>query len=218
MSARTGEAGLTGVIVAAGVSVLLGGALALAVLVFTPVETVAAIPADARPGSVYVVSGSSDRARGGEWQRKQGEFLRGASVAVNEDELNLAAAKEARPATHLPGGKPPPALEAGALNFRIRDGVFQLATPLTINKAGLSETVMFQARGGFVRSGDAFVFAPDEVYLGACPLHRLPGAAGIAMQQMAAMTRELPAPVRDAWRRLADVSVEGEQLQLTAAQ
>lgn len=193
---------LTGVIVAGALSAVLGVALCVAVMVLTPVPIVKAKPADAAPGAVVFISGTEERGRGSQWQGKERDFIAGSSVNVVEDELNLATAAQTKP----DAAQPP-------LNFRIRDGVFQFGTPLTI--PGLGETVIFQAQGGFARHGDRFVLDAREVYLGACPLHRLPGAAGLVMNRISASARaNLPAEFQAAWSRLTSVSIEGDTLRL----
>lgn len=195
---------LTGVIVAGAVSVVVGVALCVVVMVLTPVPIVKARPADAAAGAVVYISGTADRSRGADWQGKERDFIAGTSVKVVEDELNLAAAAQTKPDA-----------ASAPLNFRIRDGVFQVGTPLTI--PGLGQTVIFQARGGFARHGDRFALDAHEVYLGACPLHRLPGAAGLVMNRIGASARtSLPAEFQAAWSRLTSVSIEGDTLQLAS--
>lgn len=193
---------LTGVIVAGALSAVLGVALSVAIMVLTPVPIVKAKPAAAGPGAIVYISGTEERGRGSQWQGKERDFLAGTSVSVVEDELNLAAAARTKP----DAAEPP-------LNFRIRDGVFQFGTPLTI--PGLGQTVIFQARGGFERRGDHFAWDAREVYLGACPLHRLPGAASLVMNRIGARARaNLPAEFQAAWSRLTSVSIEGDTLRL----
>lgn len=189
---------------AGALSCVLGVALCAAVLVITPVPTVKERPKDAPTGAVYYIPGSADRGRGGQWQRKEQQFVAGSSVNVTEDDLNLALAAQTK--KDAPGPM---------LNVRIRDGVFQLGAPVPL-AFGPGEPVPFQARGEFVRRGDQFVFAAREVYFGACPLHKLPGAAGLVMSRLGSSAREqLPAEFQAAWARVTSAVIEGSTLQLS---
>lgn len=214
--------GLAGVIVAGALSCVLGVALCAAVLVITPVPTVKERPKDAPAEAIYYIPGSAERAKGGQWQRKEQQFVAGSAVNVVEDDLNLAIAAQTvapAPKAEKPakaGASATPPSPPQALNFRIRDGVFQIGAPVPLAQIGLSDTVPFQARGEFVRKGDQFVFDAREVYLGACPLHKLPGAADFVMKRLGASAREqLPPEFQAAWARVNSAVIEGDTLQLS---
>lgn len=207
---------LTEVILGAVLSLLLGAALAAVYLVGQPVVTARERPKEAAPGAVYFLEGSRDSGKAREAKAKAQAFLQGSSVELNEDELNALFAPVAAPAAGAKGGPDAPGgkVAASAPNFRVRDGVLQVALPLRVNVLGLDRAVIVQARGGFRKAGDGFVFAPDECYVGACPVQRLPLIEGVLMKRMLAATA-VPEEMAAAWRALTDVAVQGSTLKLT---
>lgn len=88
----------------------------------------------------------------------------------------------------------------------------QLGVPLASSL--LPQKVIFQAHGGFVKTGDGFVFAPKTMYLGSCPIDRLPLVAGYVREKILA-EYPMPADLKAAWAKLTDVTVEGNTLKLT---
>jgi hypothetical protein len=203
----------TEVILGAVLSLLLGAVLAAAFLVLQPVATRKAPPKEdeAKPGEVWFIAGTRDTARAREAAAKTQAFLSGASVVLNEDEVNAIVASGARPAD-APAGR---TAAAGEPNFRIRDGRLQIGVPLTFSVLGFERTVIAQVRGGFVQTGTGFALSPDEFYLGGCPLHRLPLVSGLLFSRAVA-SAPIPPEVAQAWSRLSDVAVEGATLRLTA--
>ena len=205
--------GWTEVIFSAVLSLLLGVVLAAVCLVFKPVVVAKELPKDRAPDTVYYVAGSHDSSKARQASAKEKAFLQGGSVVVNEDELNTILAPAA------PGGKaaapaPTGVLTPGALNARIRDNVLQLAVPLHVSVAGFDQDLIAQARGGFEKNGDMFVFAPSEVYVGSCPVQRIPGLSAMLLKRVYAAT-PVPPEVVAAWQKLADVAVEGTTLRLS---
>lgn len=106
------------------------------------------------------------------------------------------------------------ALAIGAPNFRINSGVLQVGMPVTVNALGLDQRVIVQARGGFVKDGSVFVYEPNELYFGSCPVHRLPFLSGYVRSKFLA-GQPIPEDVKAAWTKLADVKVDGNTLKLT---
>jgi hypothetical protein len=83
-----------------------------------------------------------------------------------------------------------------------------------LNWYGLTHEVTVVTTGGFKRSGDKFLFSPDTVYLGSCPLHLLPAVSGILMSHLI-NKKAVPDEIRSAWAKLDDVTLEGSVLKLT---
>lgn len=197
-------------------SAILGVALGAAVLVARPAVVVKAEPKEREKGAVYFVEGTRDSNRGRQAMAKRQAFLAGQSITVNEDEINTlvaAALKSGTPGT--PAAAAPADsdyVNAGTPSVRIRDGSLQLGVPLGTSL--LPQKVIFQAHGGFVKTGDGFVFEPQTMYLGSCPLDRLPFVAGYVREKMLA-EYEMPADLKAAWAKLTDVAVEGNTLKLT---
>lgn len=219
----------TEVLLGAALSFALGVALSAVALVLKPATTVKELPKDADPAVVYYIEGSRDSTKSRLAVEKQKSFIQGGSVVLNEDELNLLASPNATPAPKKPGEKPgksekpaaePPAektITAGTPNFRVRDDVLQIGVPLRVSVAGFDQRVIVQARGSFVKQGDVFVFDPQELYVGSCPLQRIPAARSFLMGKFIAAAA-IPEDLSTAWRKLENVAVEKSALHLTVAQ
>jgi hypothetical protein len=209
----------TEVIFGAVLSVALGVLLAAGYLIFKPVTQVKELPKELVPGMVYYIEGSHDSAKARRVASKQKIFLQGGSISVIEDELNIAAMPASPPAA--PGKAPAPApeptdvLSAGALNFRIHESALQISLPVRVKYAlvGLDATFLVQTRGTFAKDGDTFVYVPETVLLGSCPIQRLPMMAGLVMKKFLGSQR-FPADAVAAWEKLAEVSLNGATLKL----
>lgn len=203
-------------ILGAILSIVLGVALAAVYLVLKPVTTAKELPKEPVAGVVYYLSGSQDSSRTQKAIGKQNVFAQGRSIDFSEEDLNALVAPPT-PAT-LAKDKPPAApasgVTAGPPNFRIRKGELQIAAPIHISALSLEFDVIVQARGRFARSGDTFVFSPSEVYVGSCPVQRLPSVSGYALGKILA-SKTLPEGALAAWRKLADVQVDGSTVRLT---
>ncbi len=202
----------TEVILGAILSLLLGVALAAVFLVLKPVETVREMPKEPNPDVVYFLEGTRDSNRSRQATAKQRTFVEGGTVVLNEDELNVLASPATPP--KKADVDPEQMLTAGSPNFRIREGVMQIGVPVRVSVAGIDRRVIVQARGGFEKRGDVFVFSPDELYVGSCPLQRLPVVSGLVMKTFLAGAN-VPEELAAAWRNVAEVKVEDSSLQLT---
>ncbi|HTX66752.1 MAG TPA: hypothetical protein VMD31_13340 [Opitutaceae bacterium] len=215
------------VIFGAVLSLVLGAALALGYLVVKPVVPVDRLPKEPAAGTVYYVAGSNKTDSGKQWMRKKELLTEGSSVTVNEDDLNAWIADETAPpapAAPAPGQKPaakPAAgsaslIELGTPNFRIHDGLLQIGSKGTLNidAWGVKQAIFVQVAGRFEKHSGGFVFAPDEFYIGSCPLHRVPGLGGFVLDRLLAKVKA-PDDIAAAWKKLADVSIEGKELKLT---
>jgi hypothetical protein len=205
----------TEIILGIFLSTVLGVVLGAVALTLKPVVAVKEMPKEPDANSVYYLEGGRDTAKAKQALAKRAAFAQGQSVSVNEDELNVLIGTPAAPAAPAkPGATPPPAgqLTFGTPNFRIDGGALQIAAPVTVTAAGLK--LIVQARGGFVKSGDRLVFSPDTLYVGSCPVQRLPFLAGYVRSQFAA-AQAVPEDLAAAWRKLANVAIEGKTLTLT---
>lgn len=229
------------VILGAVLSLVLGVVLGAVLLVVRPAVAVKELPKEEERvrGAVYFVEGSKETAKAKQAVQKRAAFLGGQSISLTEDEINAIANPGAAAAPGAKGGEkgkapekgkadkgkaaekaaPPPAvpgeaLALGAPNFRIRDGSLQLAVPVTINTMDLGLKVLAQARGTFAKQGDVFVFEPTEMYLGSCPVQRLPFLASYVREKVIA-AQPIPDDVKTAWGKLASVTIEGSTLKLT---
>lgn len=206
------------VFIGAALAVLIGVVLGAAVLVFKPVTMVKELPKEPAADTVYYIEGSHDSGKGRRFAQKEKMLVAGRSVEFNEDEINMVLTPAVPVAK---GGKEPPPpvpglVSAGTVNVRIHGGTLQLAVPVRLlyPTFGLDATVLVHSTGAIVKAGDRFVYEPDTLYLGSCPVQRIPGAAGYVMGKFLASDK-IPAELSEAWAKLADVTVEGAVLKLT---
>jgi hypothetical protein len=214
---------MTEVLFGAVLSLLLGMVLAAVYLVLLPVTQVKELPKERIDGVVYYIEGSRDTSKARQASAKQKAFLQGATVTVNEDEINtiIAPAPVAPPTpTKKPASGAPAAatavqgLTAGTPNFRIKDSVLQMGIPLQVSALGFEQKVVLQTRGGFTKIGEVFAFQPSELYLGSCPLQRLPGVPQALLRRVLASVT-VPPEMSVAWAKLSDVAVDGSNLRLS---
>lgn len=239
---NTGENGPSWfeVIFGAVLSVALGAVLGVVLLAFAPVTVVKVLPADEERDAkaVYFVEGSRDSAKARNATAKRKSFLEGQSVSLTEDELNVlagppvafskpkpAAAKPGTPpAQKAPTPAPTPApakpgekadedwLTAGTPNFRLQGDKFQVGVPVTLNALGLGQKIVVQSEGAFVKRGDMFAYEPATIFVGACPVHRVPYLADYAREKL--LGQKIPDEVAASWGKLASVTVEDKMLRL----
>jgi hypothetical protein len=224
------------VILGATLSVILGVALGALLLIARPVVVAKEMPkeADRDRKAVYYVEGSRDPAKARQAAAKRQAFVAGQSVTVTEDELNTLTGPATPPgaptapkdkakadAKGKEAGKDAPpaastddAFAVGTPNFRINSGVMQVGVPVTVNALGLGQKIIVQARGGFAKDGNIFVFDPNELYLGSCPVQRLPLLSGYVRNKFLA-SQPIPEDIKTAWTKLSNVAVEGNALKLT---
>ncbi len=240
MSKKTDRAAygpsMTEVILSVFLSVVLGVALGAVLLIARPVVVAKETPKDVDPKAVYFIEGARDAGKAKQALAKRQAFVGGQSVTVTEDEINALAApaptppagakppeKKADPKADPKAKEPAPAAPAatsdgmfavGQTNFRVRDGKIQIAAPITVNVLGLGEKVIAQARGGIVKKGDLFVFDADTLYLGSCPVQRLPFISDFVREKFIA-SQPIPEDIKASWAKLANVTVEGNAVKLT---
>jgi hypothetical protein len=210
--------------------------------VIKPSEAVKEMPKEPVTGTVYYVQGSHDTTKGKPGAAKRKQFAQGVSgtLSFTEDEINsflpppppLSTAKgkagdKKAPEKKAPEKAAPKAgdkaaapvsngdlVTLGGPNFHLHDGKVQIAVPVTLSVLGLDQAVMVVANGSFVKKGAGFVYEADSIYLGSCPVQRVPFAAGFVSQKFIAAL-PIPEDVAAAWPKVTDVAVEGNVLKLT---
>jgi hypothetical protein len=207
---------------------LLAGVLAAALFLalLKPALQVKEMPKEPSRSVVYFLPGSENNAKSKNWQAKQKQFLAGTRIQVVEDELNAWSASltapppdPAKPAAKpKPGDKPAAPAAEGFLipakpNFRIIGDKLQIGLKCTLNFFGIATDVTVQATGGFRKDGDHFVFAPDTLYLGSCPVHMLPWASAPLVDHII-KNENIPDAIGAAWAKLTVVAIEGGSLKL----
>jgi len=223
------------VIFGAVLSVALGIVLGALLLILRAPEVLKQPPkeADRDAKKVYYVQGSRDITKGREAPAKRKAFIEGQTITVTEDHLNSffpvnAVAKAPAPAPKpadkakpaekakapaAPEGPAPETLVLGSPDFRISDSVLQIAVPVTVNVLGVSQTVIAQTRGTFVRQDATFVYEPSEMFVGSCPVQRLPYVATYVREKL--LSVPVPDDIKEGWSKLANVALEGKTLKLT---
>lgn len=178
-----------------------------------------------KANTIYYMEGSRDGSKAREAEAKRKSFVQGSSVVVTEEHLNLSipttkAAAPAAPAAPAPKGKEgekvePPAATAvlAPPNLRIRDNLLQIATPVKVSVFGVESTIMVLARGTFVKEDSGFVFAPETISAGSCPLDRLPVVKNLVYNKFI-RAQPVPDDIAAAWPKLVGVHVEGSELKL----
>ena len=217
----------TEVVFGAILSLALGVVLGAGSLMFRPVAKLKELPkeADRVAGTVYYLQGSRDGNASRLAETKRKNFAAGQSVVVNEAELNVLATPKPAPSAPpppkpaaKPGETPLPPMTADAKilppDFRIRDGVMQIAVPTKINVLGLEQDVVLLAKGDFAREDGKFVFVPATMTIGSCPLERLPFARAFALKKLL-RDQAFPEDVAASWGKLVAAHVEGNELKLT---
>lgn len=208
----------TEVILGAVLSALLGAVLGALILILRPVVVAREVPGEPAAGTVYYIEG----ARSGSLQQalaKGKAFLDGRSVALTEQDLNALVA---------PASKPPVSAEkkdgesgaaeggmfvAGTPNFRIDDSKLQVGMPVDVDVLGTKKKVIVQARGTFVKR-DTFIYEPEEIYVGSCPVERLPFVSSYVRNKFID-SDALPESIRTSLAKVSDIAIEGKTLKLT---
>jgi hypothetical protein len=211
------------VIVGAVLSLVLGVVIGAVLLVLKPVVTVKEPPKEATSDTVYYIEGhKGDTNAARQALAKRKAFAEGRSVTVTEAEINaLASAAATPPAPAKPGDKAAPApaasnetIAVGAPNVRLRDGRMQIGVPVTLNVFGFEQRVLALARGDFEKDGDVFAYEPSEIYLGSCPVQRLPFVSSYIRSKVL-HSQKIPEDIAASWSKLANVSIENNALKLT---
>lgn len=211
------------VILGAILSLLLGIVLGALLLILKPVEIAKEMPKEPVPGTLYYVEGiRGDSSSARQALAKRKAFVEGQSVKLTEQELNALAqaaapstpaAKQEEKGQPTEPAKPAETVAIGIPNVRIRENVMQVGVPVTVNVLGLEHKVIAQARGGFTKQGNVFVYDPAEMYFGSCPVQRLPFLSDYIRKKLAG-GQPIPEDIAAAWPKLANVSIEGNTLNL----
>ena len=91
--------------------------------------------------------------------------------------------------------------DVGPLNARIHDGMIQFAAPLNLNVFTIMGTLVVQADGAFVKRGGTFVYEPDTLYVGGCPVGRIPFAKDYVMGKVL-FAKPISDDLAAAWSKL----------------
>jgi len=171
--------GFFGIFFGVSLSVLAGALLAAAHLVAKPVEVLTVEPKEPEPGVVYFVRG----VKGGDWERKVTalENSRGV-VRFSEGELNSWTERVFEQnllnekTSDVPEARAAAKAMAKGLNLRLVGEELQVGLVLDRLVGAEGSTLVVQARGTFTKSVLGWGYRPQVGYVGALPLHKIPGA------------------------------------------
>jgi len=200
-------------------ALVLGVFLGAAFLIVKPVEKVKDIPKDAPAGAVYYIEGTRDYGRSSAAEDIRKKFLEGESVDLTEGEINLFlgdSGDKPSKASDKPGDKPADAakmISPGSLNARIHAGTIQFGMPVDFNILTIMGTIIVQTTGTFEKHGTEFVYVPDSVMVGGCPVGRIPFAKDLVLGKLV-FTRPIPDDIAAAWSKLSSVNIDGTMLHL----
>ncbi len=208
-------------LLAAALAMVLGAVLGGLTLVTKPVEVVRKAPnlAEWDPDQVFFQPGERDSNRGRLWSQKRRMLVQkvGGAVSFTEHELNqwLGGRGTTPRIKPKPGEAAPPmdTFTHDGWNFRVADGVLQVGLPGQLNLFSDPIPVVFQARGGFAKENERWVFAANEVWLGSLPLHRFPGMLEQFRLWQAEPSR-WPEEVNEVWGRVASATVTDRTVEL----
>jgi hypothetical protein len=133
---------------------------------------------------VYFIKGA---AGGAGWQRKSAALQApGGSAVFSEADLNGWAAQTFAPtaAKKDQASKEPGFIKPGLPNFRLAGEALQVGVVSELSAGGLKHDLVLQARGGFEHGATGWSFTPQELYLNALPLHKIPGLAPALLMQL----------------------------------
>ncbi|MEJ1974631.1 MAG: hypothetical protein WDM96_19975 [Lacunisphaera sp.] len=102
----------------------------------------------------------------------------------------------------------------GTPNFKIKDGTLQIGFKCVLNWYGLLQEVTVLTTGTLSRSGDDVVYSPRTIFLGSCPVHLIPGAAGPLMSHLIGK-KKAPDEINSAWAKVKSATIEGSTLKLS---
>jgi len=98
-------------------------------------------------------------------------------------------------------------------DFRIVGDALQISWSCTLDVLGLKRDVVLMTTGHFEVSGAQVDFVPEKLFLGSCPLHRLPKASR-ALLAYVFKNQKTPDNIRLAWAKCTAVSVVDGGLRL----
>lgn len=203
-----------GAILSLGLGVVLGAVL----LVLRPVEASKDEPKEREKGVVYYIEGVRDGSKARQALAKRKAFAEGQSISMTEEEINALITPP--PAAPVQGEKKEGDAAAASSSYftagtpvvRVRDGLLQIGLPITVSL--IDAKLVAQAHGSLVKQGDVFVYEPQTMYLGSCPVNRVPYLAGFVREKLLT-AYPIPEDIKEAWGKLANATIDGKTVKLT---
>ncbi len=195
-------------IIVAVFSIVMGATLGTLFLALKPVVKLAAdveLGAPA-PDVVYCFEGKRENERTPIASDTYNRFLSGFSVKVDEIDLNALRLTEFESSGSF--------YKISAPSFRLRDDQLQIGVSMHLYVYGYLIATLVQTRGTFVRKGGIFAFDPQTMWIGSCPVHRLPLLGSPVMDKVIG-SQTWPETVVTAWTKLSEVRVSDSSLSLT---
>jgi len=195
-------------IIAAGLSIVMGVAFGVLILALKPVVKLAPdVELDvSAPDVVYYLEGKRDNARTRIAADTYKHFLAGNSVKVDEVDLNALRLTALESSGSF--------YKISAPSFRLRDDQLRIGVAVNLYAYGYPITTVVQTTGTFARKGEIFAFEPQTMWIGSCPVHRLPLLGRPVMDKVIG-SQPWPETIVTAWTKLSDVRVSDSSLSLT---
>lgn len=165
-------------------SLVLGALLAGVFYISKPVEVVTVLPKEPKDGVRYFVEGAAGA--GSTWERKAAMVeAGGGEVSFTESELNAWSNASFETAKVDEAAKAETAmLIMGKPNFRIAGASLQVGLVNQLVFFGMEKKIVLQSKGSFTRKANGWVFAPEEIFLGGLPLHKMPALAEVLISRL----------------------------------
>lgn len=103
--------------------------------------------------------------------------------------------------------------EATAPNFSIKESRLQIALQCKFDYYGVGKDVWVKVIGRFKLTGDGYIFAPEEYYLGSCPLHLFPGS-GPFLTNLILSRMKIAEEMQQAWGKVSILVLESDQMKV----
>lgn len=165
-------------IVDVGLGIFLGCLFAATYLAFKPVTIRDSVPTsgDKEPGrhDITYVRGRSGLVRGSVVQAKEESMLARTrdGIELGEEEINRWISTKYGDANRSREFEDWDAeFKADLPVFRIRGDATQIGMTFDLSALGITRKVVLQTVGAFQREGGRYVFVPESMYLGSCPVN-----------------------------------------------
>lgn len=201
--------GLFGIVFGVGLSVALGGLLAVAHLIFRPVEIVRSIPKEPTAGVRYVIEGAAGSSASARWKvkvRRLVDKIPG-DYTFSAAEIN-AWADGTFDKAEVPKGETPPsfALLAGVPNFNLAGGQLHITTSNDLLLFGGASKLVIETSGTFKQEAEGWHFEPAEFYFGGLPAHKLLPLAAVLYDRFS-KAQAAPADASSVLRNASSITI-----------
>ena len=158
--------GIFGIIIGVGLSVTLGGLLAVVHLISRPVEIVRTLPKEPVEGVRYAIEGAAGSSAGTRWKIKIQRLVEKipGEYTFSDAEINAWSVGTFEKAEPPKGETPSFALLAGVPNFHLEGDRLHVTTSNDILLLGGVSKLVVEASGSFVQDPEGWRYEPTEFF------------------------------------------------------